>query len=157
MAQPAKEHAVLKQDAGTWHAAGKMFMPGSDQGTEFEGTETNEMIGEFWLVSNFKGDFGGMEFRGHSYSGFNPDTGKYESTWIDSMSPYAMTMTGEYDAASKTMKSTSVGKDGQGNEMKGKSEIVYKDEDTRVFTMWGADPASGEMQKMMEIVYTRQK
>ncbi len=154
--QATKEHELLKKDVGTWNATCKMWMPGSDEPMEFEGTETNSMVGDLWVVTDFHADFGGMDFHGHGFSGFNPDTGKYTGTWFDSMSPHPMTMTGEYDAASKTLTSMSSGKDGEGNEMKGKSTVVYKDDNTRVMTMWNSDPAGDdEMTKVMEITYTR--
>lgn len=156
--QAAKEHELLKKDVGTWHAAGKMWQPGMDEAIEFEGTETNSMVGEFWIVTDFRGSFFGQDFHGHGHSGFNTETGKYEGVWIDSMSTFPMTMSGEYDAASKTLTSKTAGKTPTGDDMNGKSTVVYKDENTRVMTMWGPNPEGGdEMYKMMEITYTRKK
>ena len=82
---------MLKKDVGVWNAKGKMWMPGVPEPIEFEGVETNEMLGELFVITDFRGDFGGMAFRGHGRVGFNPTTKKYESTWFDVTNPYGMT------------------------------------------------------------------
>lgn len=155
---PQKEHALLKKDAGVWDAKGKMWMPGVPQAMEFEGVETNEMIGELWCITDFKGNFGGMEFRGHGRSGFNVVTKKYEGAWFDSTSPHAMSMSGTYDEATKTLTMMTKGIDPTGAVKKGKTTLFYKDKDTRISTMYGADPEGGDkMVKEMQIIYTRKK
>lgn len=155
---PMKEHALLKKEAGTWTAKGKMWMPGATEAMEFEGVEKNEMVGDLWVATDFKGNFGGVEFHGHGRLGFNVDSKKYEGTWFDSMSPHTTKMTGTYDEASKTLTMHSTGKGPQGEEMKGKNVVVYKDKDTRVMTMYSQDPNGGDkMIKTMQIVYTRKK
>ena len=153
-----KEHGVLQYDIGEWVAKGKMWMPDVPQPIEFEGIETNTMVGELWSVSDFKGNFGGMEFHGHGSTGYNPDTKKFEGTWFDAMSPYMTRMTGTYDEATKTLTMESVGVVPGIGEKKGKSTLVHKDENTRVMTMFAADPEGGDkMVKEMEIIYTRKK
>jgi Protein of unknown function (DUF1579) len=153
-AVPSDGHKVLQKDIGTWHADGKMWMPGSDEPMPFEGTEVNEMLGELHLVSNFSGDFGGMEFKGHGTFSFDPDSGTYVGTWIDVTNPYMMTSKGKYDASGKTMTTHNVGKDAMGTEFKGKSTVVYKDENTRVMTMYRAGEGD-DWVKEMEITYTK--
>ncbi len=154
---PASEqHAVLKQEVGTWQAACKMWMPGVDDPMEFEGTEVNEMIGDLWVVSDFRGDFQGVPFRGHGRMGFNPETEKYEATWFDSMTPFVTSMSGVYDPKTKMLTSMSEGRDEAGNPKKGKSTLHYKDENTRVLVMYAAGPDGGDQWvKEMEVVYTR--
>ena len=150
----ADGHKVLHNDIGTWHADGKMWMPGSDEPMPFEGTEVNEMLGELHSISSFSGDFGGMEFKGHGTTSFDADSGTYVGMWIDVMNPNPMTMKGKYDASTKTLTSHSVGKDPMGTEVKGKSTLVYKDENTRILTMYKAGEGD-DWVKEMEITYTR--
>lgn len=150
----ADGHKVLHQDVGTWHADGKMWMPGSDEPMPFEGTEVNEMLGELQLVSHFKGNFGGMDFAGLGTTSFDADSGSYVGMWVDVMNPNPMTMKGKYDASTKTLTSHSVGKDPTGNEVKGKSTLVYKDEETRILTMYKAGDGD-DWVKEMEITYTK--
>ena len=148
-------HKVLHQDIGTWHADGKMWMPGSDEAMPFEGTEVNEMLGELHLLSSFSGDFGGMEFKGHATSSFDPDSETYVGVWIDVTNSYPMTMKGKYDVKTRTLTSHTMGKDAMGTEYKGKSTVVYKDENTRVMTMYKAGEGDNQWFKEMEITYTK--
>ncbi len=153
--EAADGHKILHNDVGTWQAEGKMWMPGSDEPMPFEGSEVNEMLGDLHLVSNFSGDFGGVAFKGLGTSSFDADSGTYVGTWIDVMNPNMMTMKGKYDAKTKTLTSHSVGKDQMGVETKGKSTMVYKDENNRVMTMFKAGEGDNEWVKEMEITYTK--
>ena len=154
--EPTDAHKVLNHEVGTWTAKGKVWQPGTDEPMEFEGTETNRIIGGMWVVSDFKGDFGGMKFEGHAMMGYDMDGKKYVGMWFDSMSPYPSKMSGSYDAEKKTMTFNTVNKNPEtGDEYKGKNVIVYKDKDTRVMTMYM--DMDGKMVKSMELVYTRKK
>jgi hypothetical protein len=155
--QASEEHQVLQLDVGTWKAAGKLFTPGVDEPTEFEGVETNQMVGSMWLKSDFKGDFFGTEFVGHAVGGYDPSTKKYVSSWVDSMNPYAMHMQGTYDKAKKTMTMETSGKDPAGNPTKGKSVVEYRQDGSRMMTMYTQAEGADEMTKMMEIHYTKIK
>ncbi len=153
---PSPEHKVLKADEGTWVAHCTMYMPGAPEPMEFEGTEVNRMLGEMWLISDFKADFGGMPFEGHATLGFDPKQGKFIGTWIDSFNPYTFHMTGVYDEATKTMAMDSKGVDPTtGEESEGKTEVVYGGDDSRTMTMWKKD--GDEYVKEMVIVYKRKK
>lgn len=147
-------HKVLNHDVGTWHADGKMYMPEQDEPFPFEGEEVNEMLGNLHLVSRFSGNFGGMEFRGHGTASFDPESKMYTGIWMDNMNPHMMLMEGKYDPETKTMTQFTTGKLADGTENKGKSVLVYKDEDTRMLTMYRAGEGD-EWIKEMEILYTR--
>lgn len=154
------EHEILKKELGTWEASVKSYVGPTgilDEPQVSTGKETNEMIGEFWLVSRFEGDFGGMPFIGQSTMGYDAEKKKYVGSWIDSFSLHPTKMVGTYDAEKKTMtyESTGVGMDG--NPMKGKNVVVYESDDRRVMTMHIAMPGQDSMAKAMEIVYERAK
>jgi len=156
--QATDGHKILKMEEGAWDAKGKMWMPGADEPMEFGGTEVNKMIGDFWVASEFKGNFGGVDFVGHGVFGYDESEKQHFGTWVDSMSTHQMKMFGGYDADTKTMTYKTVGKNPDGSEMKGKNVVVYKDANTRVMTMYAANPEKeGEMVKSMEIIYTRKK
>lgn len=153
----SKEHEILKLEEGKWDAQMTMYMGPAgpyDPPVKSKGQESNRMIGDFWLVSDFSGEFEGMKFTGQGQFGFDPAKKKYVGTWIDSFSPNSSTMVGSYDAAKKTMTytTTTVGMDGKPS--KGKNVVVYG-EKQRVMTMYAAAPESGEMIKVMEIVYAK--
>lgn len=154
MPQPTAEHEILKQDVGTWDAKVTMH-DDTDEGSVSNGVETNNMLGGFWVHSTFKGDFGGMTFEGVSMLGYDATQQRYVGTWIDSMTPNPMKMTGTYDAEKKTMtmatKSTGPG----GEPIEGKSILVYESDDKRTMTMFEKLAGSGEFKKTMTIEYTR--
>lgn len=157
-ASASDEHALLKKDVGVWNAKGKMWMPGAPEPIEFEGVETNEMLGELFVITDFRGDFGGMAFRGHGRVGFNPTTKKYESTWFDVTNPYGMTAEGTYDEATKTIKFKNKSKTPTGEDRASFSTHHYKDENTRVMKSFVPDPNGGDkLVPEMEIIYTRKK
>lgn len=154
-----EEHQILKQEDGKWDAEITMFQgPAGPYSPpqKSKASESNKMIGDFWLISDFKGSFEGMEFTGRGQFGFDPQKKKYVGSWIDSFSPNATKMVGSYDKAKKTMtyETTGIGMDG--NPVKGKNVVVYG-KDSRVMTMWSAAPDTGEMIKVMEITYKRAK
>ena len=68
-----KAHALLKKDVGVWDADVTMWLAGPD-GPKEEGkaVESNRMLGETWLLSEFKGPFGGIPFEGFGQFGYDP-------------------------------------------------------------------------------------
>ena len=115
------------------------------------------MLGDLWVVSDFSGNFGGMPFSGRGQFGYDAQNKKYFGTWIDSMTPTATKMVGNWDAETKTMTYDTEGMGMDGNVAKGKNITVYESEDKRTMTMYMAVPGSDEMAKAMEIQYTRSK
>ena len=159
--KPTAEHKVLAADAGAWDAVIKTYMggPGAEPMTS-KGTEVNTVLpGGLWVLSEFKGDFGGMPFEGRGQFGYDPLKKKYVGTWIDSLSPTLSVLEGSYDAGSKTM--TYVG-DGVDPNTKSKYTqrmvTTTKDDGTRVFSLYMKMAETGDKEvKFMEITYTRKK
>ncbi|MGI9517778.1 MAG: DUF1579 domain-containing protein [Pirellulaceae bacterium] len=154
----SEEHKILKQEEGDWDASITMYMGPAgpyDPPQTSPGKESNRMIGDFWIVSDFSGDFEGMPFTGLGQFGFDPAQQKYVGTWIDSFSPNATKMVGTYDAETRTMSYDTIGVGMDGNPSKGKNVVVYESEDKRTMTMYAAAPGTDDMIKVMDIVYTR--
>lgn len=158
---PSEEHALLKKDVGTWKATIKMWMGPDGQAdanaepVESQGEEVNRMLGEFWCVSAFSGEFAGMKFEGHSVNGYDAKQKKYVGSWVDSISSNPMHMSGIYDPKTRTLTSDSIGIGADGEETKGKSTLVYQDDDHRLFTMY--EMRDGKELKSMEITYVRKQ
>jgi hypothetical protein len=155
--QPTAQHKLLSKDVGTWDAAIKAWMagPNSDP-TVSKGVETCTMLGSFWLINEFKGEFGGQPFEGRGQTGYDANKGKYVATWIDTMSSDIMTLEGDFDEKTNTMTMTGKGKDPAGKPYEAKEVSEHKGDDTRVFTMYmKSAETKDEMAKMMEITYTR--
>ena len=155
----SKEHEILKMEDGDWDAEVTMFMGPAgpyDPPQKSKAKESNRMLGDFWLLSDFQGSFEGMKFSGRGQFGYDPQKKKYVGTWIDSFSPNATKMVGTYDAAKKTMTYETLGIGMDGNPMKGKNIVVYG-KNKRVMTMYVAAPGTDEMIKVMEVNYSKAK
>ena len=154
--QPSPEHAVLAKDVGTWDAEAKFWISPDTAPVTSKGVEKNVLLGNMWLISEYKSEADEMVFEGHGQFGYDPVEKKYVGTWIDSFSPNITKMVGTYDADKKAMtfETTGVGMDG--STTKGKNVVVYG-QDERVMTMYVAAPGTDEMIKVMEVAYSRAK
>jgi hypothetical protein len=157
--KPTKEHEELKSEVGAWDAEVSMWMSPDAEPMKSKAVETNEMFGDFWLMSEFEGEFGGEKFKGHSMLGYDPAKKKYVGTWTDTMSPYLMTMEGDYDEATHTSTMYGMGTSMEtGKAEKSKMVTVYTSDDEKTFTMYMEKPgAEDEWIKVMEIKYKRRK
>jgi hypothetical protein len=149
-AKPGPEHEILKKSVGTWDATVEEMAPGAPPKTS-KGTETAKLVGGLWLVSDFKSEMMGQPFEGHAVGGYDPSKKKYVGTWVDSMSASQWTSEGTLDPATKTMTDwmEGVGHDGKPTKMKAVTQ--WKDDDTRVFTMYMGETPT------MKITYKRRK
>ena len=136
-------------------------MAGPDaEPTVSKGVEVNTVMpGGLWVLSKFRGDFGGVAFEGHGQFGYDPLKKKYVGSWIDSMSPSLSVLEGTYDAQTRTMTLEGDGVD-PGTKTKYTQRMVTttKDDDTRVFTLYMKFDGAGDDEiKFMEITYTKRK
>lgn len=101
MPKPTKEHDWLKPFVGSWDVTVSCTAMGTSKGTE-----TDRMWGDFWLVTDFDGDFMGQPFKGHGRMTYDPLKKKYVTSWSDSMTPALMVMEGTTDASGKKLTMT---------------------------------------------------
>jgi hypothetical protein len=155
--KPGPEHAGLKQSAGTWDATIEaMWAPGTPP-TVSKGVETSSVgMGGLWLVTDYKGEFMKEPFQGHGVTGYDPAKKKYVSTWVDSMSSALSIGESTYDPAKKTMTGSIEGADTEGKPSKMRAVTEWKDDNTRVFTMYATGP-DGKEAPAMRITYKRRK
>ena len=162
--KPGPEHAIYKDIAGTWDAKVETFMAPGAPPSISNGTETSHVgCGGLCLISDFKGSFvmgppgtPATSFEGHGTETYDVGKKEYVGSWVDSMSTGLMTTESTYDAATKTMTGWAVGPDLEGKASKMKSTVVYKDSNTRVFSMSNVG-ADGKEALNMRITYTRRK
>ena len=156
MPTPGPEHALLKEDAGTWDATIELLMPGvppgASQGVEVSTLGCNGMC----LSTEFKGTLMGAPFQGAGITTWDPQKKVYIGSWSDSMTPGLMTSESTWDAAKKTLSGTSLTPDGNGGTVKLRSVIEYTADGKRVFSMFMPGPDGKEVPSM-RITYTRQK
>jgi uncharacterized protein DUF1579 len=154
--KPGPEHAILKEQAGVWDATVQSWMAPGQPPMTSKGVETNTMLGDFWLLSDFKSEMMGAPFRGQGMLGYDPAKKKYVSTWVDSMTPSLSVGESDYDAATRTFAGWLDGVDFNGSPTKVKAVTVWKDPATRVFTMSMKGP-DGKEATAMRITYTKRK
>jgi hypothetical protein len=154
---PSDAHKQLQPFVGTWHTKTTHWMSPDAPPERSEGTATAKWLydGRF-LQEDYKGKMMGRPFNGMSLVGYNNVTGKYFTTWVDSMSTGLMTSEGDYNAEAREFTYTGsyvcpvAGK----KEAKFKNRIVS---DTQhIFEMYDTDP-NGKEFKALEIVYTKKK
>jgi hypothetical protein len=151
--KPGPEHEMLKKDVGTWDATVELMMPNAPP-TKSKGVETNKMVGDLWLVTDFKSQMMGRPFQGHGTTGYDPNKKKYVGTWVDTMSSGLNLGESTYDPATRTVTGWMDGPDETGKPTRSKMVTEYKDDNTRVFSMYMTGPDGKEFQSM-KITYKR--
>jgi hypothetical protein len=156
-ATPGPEHAFLASVEGQWAATTKTMMDPTKDPEVTHGTSVNRMIlGGRYLLQEFKGVSMGMPFEGLGWTAYDNVQKKYVATWIDNMGTGIMTMTGNYDAANKSLVMTgNYPSPVTGEMMNTRSVTRIVSPDQHVFEMYGPGP-DGKETKMMEITYDRQ-
>ncbi len=153
---PGPAHEALAATAGSytleitsWHEPGGP--PMKEGGT----AERSMILGGRVLVEEIDSTMMGMPFNGQGMTGFDNVTGKYWSTWMDSMSTGMMVSEGTCDAAGKNCTYH-----GSWNDPITKGPVqarivtVWKSPTVQHFEMYGPGPDGKEMKKM-ENLYTK--
>ena len=151
------ELGVLKASIGVWDAEIESWPKGPDSPSiKFKGVETNRAYGKHWIASDFDFTFMGQTMKIHSIVGYDLDKKKLVGKIIDH-GPYAATMTGEYDAKTKTVRWVTEAKTIDGKRMVQKTSVTQKDANTRVLLMLVPGKKKGEFHKVMQITFVKRK
>lgn len=154
--QPSVQHQQLAREVGVWDAKSKTWMAPGTEPVLGTATETNTMLGGFWLLSEYKGDFQGTPFTGRSQLGYDVETEEYILTWIDSMAPALLIARGAYDVPTHTLTLEGEGTDWMTGEPKLiKMVTIYKDDNHKLFEIYEAPVGSDDWNKTLEIDYTK--
>jgi hypothetical protein len=150
------EHALLKEDVGTWDATIEVLMPGAPPGPS-TGVEVNTLgCNGLCLSTDFKGTVMGAPFQGAGVTTWDPQKKAYVGSWSDSMTAGLATTEGTWDASKKAMNATMLTPDGAGGTVKLRSLVEYTADGKRVFTLFMPGPDGKEVPSM-RITYSRQK
>ena len=137
MPKTEKEHEYLKQFAGDWDSATSFRETAEQKWMESKGTESCRMIGDFWVISEWKGDMGGMTMQGIGTNGYDPYKKKFVSTWISNIEPVLGTGEGTLDTAGKVLTTKISSTDCKtGKPSEGRMTQEFKDKDTVVWVMY---------------------
>ena len=152
---PGAPHKAMAAKAGSYDAKVRSWQDPAGPAMESTGSVTRSMaLDGRVMVEDFKGSMMGMPFNGHGMQGYDNVTGKYWSTWNDSMSTGVMLSEGTCDA--KQVCSFK----GSWNDPLTKKVVTsrmtsrWTSPTVEVFEMYGPGKDGKEM-KMMEITYTK--
>lgn len=157
LTSPTEAHKALEPFVGKWTYTGKFWMTPDAPAQDMTGATENTLIyGGRFLKQTIEGPWMGETFEGLGFTGFDNIKGEYVSTWIDSMGTGIMTVTGQYDAATKTLNQSGANSCPLTGEKArpGRSEWTVVDPDHNTYTSYMFGPDGKEF-KMMEISYTR--
>jgi hypothetical protein len=153
MPEPTTEHRLLRDHVGTWNVACKFYMEPGQPPMESKATEAIEMVGDFWTISKFQSEVMGAPFVGRATMGYDPHTGRYVSTWIDSMSPVLFHLTGTKKGDTITMEGNAFSCMTK-SVLKHRTTLKYVGKNEQIFEMFCTMPDGKEI-KMMTNHYRR--
>jgi hypothetical protein len=155
-ATPGPQQQQLATTAGTYDMKVKGWHDPSQPPTEDTGTATRTMtLGGLVLVEEVNATMMGAPFTGRGTTGFDNVSGKYWSTWNDSMSSGIMVSTGTCDPTGKSCTFTGSWNDPiKKGPVSARMTSKWTSPTVEVFEMYGPGKDGKEM-KMMEITYTK--
>jgi len=149
------QHEQMAKAAGTFDVAMKSWMDPAAPPMESKGVAVRTLhMGGRVVHEEYQGDMMGMPFTGLARSGYDNVSGKYWSTWTDSMSTGIMVSQGECD---EDQNCTYIGTHSdpvKGGPVTNRYVANWSSPDEQTFAMYGAGPDGKEV-KMMEMTYTR--
>jgi len=152
---PGAPHQALAATAGSYDLKIKGWHEPGAPAFEESGTATRTMaLGDRVLVEDVTSSMMGMPFNGHGMMGYDNVTGKYWSTWNDSMSTGVMMSEGTCDAQNVCSFTGSWNDPVKGGKITARMTSRWTSPTTQVFEMYGPGKDGKEM-KMMEITYTK--
>lgn len=154
---PGEMHKWMAGYTGTWEAEVTSYMPGAEP-TKSKATEVVKMLmNGLYQEGNLSGTMMGMPFTGKSIMAYDNAKKQFALTWIDNLGSGILIMTGQYDAATKTMNLNGTQTDPvTGKDSKVRQEQKFIDNDNYVLTMYGDGP-DGKEAKFMEATFKRIK
>jgi Protein of unknown function (DUF1579) len=156
-ATPGDMHKWMASHEGTWEAEVSSYMGGPEP-TKSKAIEVVKMVmNGLYQEGNLSGTMMGMPFTGKSILAYDNAKKQFALTWIDNMGSGLLIMTGQYDAATKTLNFSGTQTDPTtGKDSKVRQEQKFIDDDNYVLTMYGDGP-DGKEAKFMEATFKRVK
>lgn len=152
---PGAAHKTLASSVGSYDMKIKSWFEPNGPAMESSGSATRKMIldGRV-LVEDVSATMMGAPFTGQSATGYDNVSGKYWSTWMDSMSTGVMMSEGTCDAQGACKFSGTYNDPIKKGPVTSRMSTRWTSPTTEVFEMYGPGKDGKEM-KMMEITYTK--
>ena len=152
---PGAPHKALADTVGTYEVNSKSWHAPGTPAMEDKGTATRSMaLDGRVLVEEFKGSMMGMPFTGHGMTGYDNVTGKYWSTWMDSMTTGMMVSHGTCDAKNACTFTGTWNDAVKKGPVNSRMTSRWPSPTTEIFEMYGPGKDGKEF-KMMELTYTK--
>ena len=153
---PGENHKVLNPLVGKFKTESKFWMMPDSKPEVSKGTADNRWVyNGRYVAQHYRGQWNGKPFEGQGTWGYDNVLGKYQSTWMDSMSTQIMTSTGSYDATNKAITlSGEVSCPMTGAPKAARSVTTILSDYQHRFEMYAPGP-DGKEYKTLEIIYTR--
>ncbi|MBZ0114440.1 MAG: DUF1579 domain-containing protein [Thermoanaerobaculia bacterium] len=153
---PGEAHEALAMTAGSYELTVRSWNDPAGEPMESSGTATRTMaLDGRVLVEDVSSSMMGMPYTGHGMTGYDNVTGKYWSTWNDSMSTSIMVSEGTCDDDHVCTFTGSWNDPITGGLITSRMTSRWTSETTELFEMFGPGK-DGEEVKMMEIEYRKQ-
>ena len=152
---PGAQHAILASAVGDYDIAIRSWdAPGAPPSQE-TGTATRSMIldGRV-MVEQVQAKMHGQPFTGHGMTGYDNVSGKWWSTWNDSMSTGVMLSEGTCDAQGACTFTGSWNDPVTKGKVEARMTNRWTSPATELFEMYGPGP-DGKEYRMMEMTYTK--
>jgi hypothetical protein len=153
---PGAPHKALAATVGSYDLKIKSWHEPGGPPMEDPGTATRSMtLDGRVLVEQVKSTMMGTPYTGHGMMGFDNVTGKYWSTWNDSMSTGILVTEGTCDDQAKACTFTGTWNDAiKKAPVKARMTTRWTSPTTEIFELYGPGKDGKEF-KMMEITYTK--
>jgi len=147
--------AVLRSFVGVWNATMQIASPDDSPPLVLSGIEVNMLGGNgAWVTSDFRSQLDERPFQGHAILAWNRATGRFRRVWADVTSPAFWFSEGTWDAGTRTLTLWVETVNSSGKPVHWHEETVFKDDNTRNFTMYV--PGAGTTEAAaITIVYRR--
>jgi len=155
LAIPGVPHKLLAGMAGSWSVRGLCAMEPDQPPVEHVGTSEQRMIfdGRF-LQQEFSGEMMGSPFSGIGFTGYDNQSGKYVSTWMDTMGTGIYYFEGTAGPDGRTITQTCSYDDPVRGPVTWRNVTRIVDDNTLEIEMFSIDQ-SGTEEKMAQMTYSR--
>ena len=100
---PEQEHQWLQQFVGEWESVSEGTAGPGQPALKVEASLTSRMLGDYWVVTEMKGDIVGTPMQAIQTIGYDPIEKKYVGTWVDSMMHHLWKYEGWVDDTGKRL------------------------------------------------------
>jgi len=145
---------LIENRVGVWDVVARLQLTPSASPVLIAAIAEHRIVGGRWLVSELRSVDGMDGFHGLGVNGFDSRAGHYTGYWIDGSRDFAIPVTGRYDPATRTFRTTSIERRSDGSTIEVQSETVTIGPD-REETTFTAPDANGRPYVRMRLTYSR--